>query len=247
MAVLAVIPARLQSTRLPEKPLAAIAGKPMVVHVLERAARAASVDRVVVATDDARVEQAVRACGGEAVRTGNHHRTGTERVAEVAAMPAFRDFDLVLNVQGDEPLVEPEAIDACVKATRTDGADIGTVMAPLDDPRELASPAVVKVVVDARGFALYFSRAPIPYVRDAAVDGASRPRRHVGLYGYRRASLARLATLPPSPLEKAEVLEQLRAMENGLRIHVEAVREAHGGVDTPEDLARVRAIMERKN
>lgn len=246
MGVLAVIPARLQSTRLPEKPLVRIAGKPMVVHVWERARSARTVDAVVVATDSEKVLAAVNAAGGEAVLTGAGHRTGTERVAEVARRRAFAGHELVVNVQGDEPLVDPEAIDACVKATRVEGAHIGTVMAPLDDARALANPNVVKVVTDRSGFALYFSRAGIPFRRDAGEprEGWARPMRHVGLYGYRREALLELAALPPSSLELSELLEQLRALENGMRINVAEVARAQPGVDTAEDLERVRAILE---
>ena len=246
MAVLTVIPARLASTRLPEKPLARIAGKPMVVHVYERAKSARSVDAVVVAADSERVVKAVKAAGGEAVLTAASHRTGTERCAEVARMTEYEKYDVIVNVQGDEPLVDPASIDACVRAAEAAGADVGTVMAPLDDAQDFANPNVVKVVVDAKGFALYFSRAPIPFRRDASApeDGQARAMRHIGLYGYRRSALLALAALPPSGLETCEMLEQLRALENGLRIRVERVERAQAGVDTAEDLERVRAILE---
>lgn len=246
MAVLAIIPARLASQRLPEKPLARIAGKPMVVHVWERARAARGVDAAVVATDSERVVKAVKAAGGEAVLTRPEHASGTERCAEVAEMAAYASYDLIVNVQGDEPLVDPASIDACIEATRTEGADLGTVMSPLEDAREIANPNVVKVVVDGRGFALYFSRAPIPFRRDPdeREDALPPPMRHVGLYGYRRGALLELARLPPSPLERTEKLEQLRALQAGMRIAVREVARAQGGVDTAEDLERVRAILQ---
>lgn len=243
---LAVIPARLASTRLPEKPLARIAGKPMVVHVAERAASARGIDAVVVATDSEKIVKAVKAAGFEAVLTAETHRNGTERIAEVARMEAFQRFRLFLNVQGDEPLVAPEAIEACASAAQADGADVGTVSAPFENEADFANPNVVKVVVDAKGFALYFSRAPIPYRRDVGApgEGVAAPRRHVGLYAYRREALLSLAAMPPSPLERCEMLEQLRALENGLRIRVAEIAGARPGVDTAEDLERVRAILE---
>ena len=218
----------------------------MVVHVWERAKAAKSVDEAVVATDSEKIVAAVTGAGGRAVMTAAAHRTGTERVAEVARMPAFAGHDVVLNVQGDEPLVDPAAIDACVASTRTEGAQLGTVMAPLEGERDLANPNVVKVVVDRRGFALYFSRAGIPFRRDpsAARENWAAPKRHMGLYGYRREALLELAGLPVTPLESAELLEQLRALENGMRIHVTEVARAQPGVDTAEDLAKVRAILE---
>ena len=218
----------------------------MVVHVWERAKRAKSVDAVVVATDSEKILKAVKTAGGEAVMTAETHRNGTERLAEVALKPEFAMHDFFLNVQGDEPLVDPDAIDACVRATRVHGASVGTVMAPITDEKDLANPNVVKVVVDAAGFALYFSRAPIPFVRDPAADrtALAKPRRHLGLYGYRREALLQLAAIAPSPLELSEMLEQLRALENGMRINVAEIPRAFTGVDTAEDLEKVRAILE---
>jgi len=218
----------------------------MVVHVYERAKAAKTVDAVVVATDSEKILQAVRNAGGDAVMTSESHRTGTDRIAEVARMPAYAMHELVLNVQGDEPLVDPAAIDACVRATRTEGASIGTVMAPLGDERDLANPNVVKVVTDRNGFALYFSRAAIPFRRDENTprEGWAAARRHVGLYGYRREALLALAGMPATPLELCELLEQLRALENGMRINVAEVASAQPGVDTAEDLEKVRAILE---
>lgn len=218
----------------------------MVVHVYERSKAARTVDAVVVATDSEKILNAVKAAGGDAVMTSESHRTGTDRIAEVARMPEFAMHELLLNVQGDEPLVDPAAIDACVRATRTEGAHIGTVMAPLADERDLADANVVKVVTDRSGFALYFSRSPIPFRRDPGTvrEGWAGAKRHVGLYGYRREALLALAGLPASPLELCEMLEQLRALENGMRINVAEVKSAQPGVDTAEDLEKVRAILE---
>jgi 3-deoxy-manno-octulosonate cytidylyltransferase (CMP-KDO synthetase) len=224
----------------------------MIQHVHERVRRARRPDRVLVATDDERIASAVRGFGGEVVMTSRDHSTGTDRLAEAAR---GTDAEIVINVQGDEPLLEPEGIDAAVDAlAREPGLDIATVSLPLRDVEEMLSPSVVKVVCDARGQALYFSRSPIPLVRQAASAGpraaaaaavaSGLARKHVGLYVYRRAALLRFASLPPSPLEQAEGLEQLRALEHGMRIGV-VEREGAAGpaVDTAEDLERVRALM----
>jgi len=242
VSVIAVIPARFDSTRFPGKPLADLAGRPMIEHVYRRAAATPGVDRVIVATDDERVRQAVERFGGEAAMTSARHRSGTDRLAEVAAsLPC----DVVVNVQGDEPLIEPAAIGAAVAAL-VDAPDvhITTLRRRLVDPREYASPHVVKVVVDRRGDALYFSRAAIPHERGGAA--ATPPRgayKHIGLYVYRRECLLALAALEPTPLELAESLEQLRALEHGLRIRtVETVHDTIG-VDTPEDLEHVRRLL----
>ena len=247
-----MIPARFGSTRLPGKPLSDIHGKPMIQHVHERVRRARRPDRVLVATDDERIASVVRGFGGEVVMTSRDHATGTDRLAEAAR---GTDAEIVINVQGDEPLVDPEGIDAAVDGLAKDPAlDIATLSLPLRDVREMLSPSVVKVVCDARGDALYFSRSPIPAVRhgsstdprEAAEAAVARglARKHVGLYVYRRASLLRFAALPPSPLEVAEGLEQLRALEHGMRIRV-VQREGAAGpaVDTLEDLERVRALI----
>jgi 3-deoxy-manno-octulosonate cytidylyltransferase (CMP-KDO synthetase) len=239
LAIVAIIPARFGSTRLPGKPLSDIHGKPMIQHVYERARRARRVDRVLVATDDARIADAVRAFGGEAVMTSPDHASGTDRLAEAARAV---DAEIVVNVQGDEPMLDPSAIDAAVEALLADpGLAMATLSVPIEDADELESPDVVKVVVDAAGDALYFSRSPIPYARRTPRE---RPRKHVGLYVYRRDALDRFASLPPSPLEEAEGLEQLRALHHGMRIRVVA-REGESGVavDTPEDLERVRALL----
>ena len=236
-SVVAVIPARYQSSRLPGKPLLDIAGRPMIEHVYRRAAEADSVDAVVVATDDQRIADAVEAFGGIARMTRPTHRTGTDRIAEVATELTC---DIVVNVQGDEPLIDPAMIAAVVAPLRADAALVmTTARRRLTDPDELLNPHVVKVVTDARGDALYFSRAPIPHGADVS---ASLAYVHVGLYAFRRDFLLRYAALPQTPLEVAESLEQLRALEHGYRIRT-VVTEHHSiGVDTPQDLERARRL-----
>ncbi len=236
----AIIPARYDSTRLPGKALASIRGMPMIQHVYERARQARGVDRTLVATDDARIAAAVRGFGGDVVVTGAH-ATGTDRVAAVAA---GLDADVILDVQGDLPLIEPDALAACVAPFAADPAIAMTsMMTPLRDEHEWRSPHVVKVVTDADGFALYFSRSPLPYWRGAR-DGAPLGHRHLGLYAWRRATLLALAAAPRSALERAEELEQLRALERGVRIKMVLVDSAGPEVDTAEDLERVRHLVE---
>jgi 3-deoxy-manno-octulosonate cytidylyltransferase (CMP-KDO synthetase) len=216
----------------------------MIEHVYRRAAAAASVSRVIVATDDRRIVDAVQAFGGEARMTSAAHQSGTDRLAEVAAS---LDCDVVVNVQGDEPLLAPETIDAAVSAFSTTTADsappleMSTLRRRITDPAELQNPNVVKVVVDASGFALYFSRAPIPFTRTG--QPAAEAWAHIGLYVYRRDTLLRLAALPPTAMERAEALEQLRALEYGIRIKAVETRHDTIGVDTREDLERVRAMV----
>jgi len=249
-----LIPARYASTRLPGKPLADIAGKPMVVRVAERA-RGAGAARVVVATDDERVRAAVSAHGIEACMTHAHHLTGTDRLAEAAGKLGLADDAIVVNVQGDEPLLEPALIRAMADLLAANpDASIATACHPIADPAEAFNPNVVKVVLDARGYALYFSRATIPWARDAfAAYGKRIPVglplfRHYGLYAYRMPFLRAFPTLQPAPIERFEALEQLRALWHGFRIVV-AVTEGTPapGVDTPEDLDRVRALYARGN
>lgn len=252
MAIVAIIPARFASTRLPGKPLSEIHGKTLIERVYERARAARRATRVIVATDDERIALAVRGFGGEAVLTSPSHASGTDRLAEaVRALAA----EIVVNVQGDEPLLDPAGIDAAVEALLADESlPISTLSVPLRSLEEMLSPSVVKVVCDARGDALYFSRSPIPHVRvGGALDWRASAqqallrglaRKHVGLYAYRREALLRFAALPAAPLEQAEQLEQLRALVHGLRIRVVPLA-AEGGpaVDTPEDLERVRALL----
>lgn len=242
---LIVIPARMGATRLPGKPLLAETGKPLVVHVLEAVRHCTRAARVVVATDDERVAAAVRAAWGEAILTSPDCRSGTDRVAEAAR--AIAGEDVVVNVQGDEPEVDPAALDALIAAVEADmTVSMATLAAPLLSDEELASPSVVKVVVDLKGDALYFSRAPIPFARDPL--GPARPRRHVGVYAYRRDFLQRFAAMEATPLETTEMLEQLRAVENGIRIRVVPTDRAPPGIDTPEDYeAFVRRWRERKS
>jgi 3-deoxy-manno-octulosonate cytidylyltransferase (CMP-KDO synthetase) len=232
-----VIPARYASTRFPGKPLARLWGKPVLQHVYERAACATLCERVIVATDDERIAAAARGFGAEVALTRADHPSGTDRVAEVATR--LTD-DLIVNVQGDEPLVEPSAIDAAVEPLLADpDIPMGTLCAPIEELEALANPNVVKVVTSREGYALYFSRLPIPFVRDHGVAAARY--RHIGLYVYRREFLLGLAELTPTPLEEAERLEQLRALEHGHRIRVVAVPGASPGIDTPEDLAELEA------
>ena len=223
----------------------------MIQHVHERVMRARGLDRVLVATDDERIASAVRGFGGEVVMTSPAHATGTDRLAEAVLGTAAA---IVVNVQGDEPMVDPDGIEAALRPLCDDRElPMSTLSLPLTDVEEMLSPAVVKVVADARGNALYFSRSPIPHVRLAAGDGRSAAaeavrrglaRKHVGLYVYRRDALLRLAALPPAPLEEAEGLEQLRALFHGMTIRVVPVEGESGvAVDTPHDLERVRALL----
>ncbi|TSC33568.1 3-deoxy-manno-octulosonate cytidylyltransferase [Corallococcus sp. Z5C101001] len=237
----AVIPARHASTRFPGKPLTLIAGRPMVEHVWRRCQEARAFDEVWVATDDARIRDAVESFGGRAVMTSPACPTGTDRIAEVAR--ARPDVDVWVNVQGDEPLVDPAALKVLADLFRDDAVRMGTLVRPLE-PDELENPNVVKAVLALNGDALYFSRAPVPHVRD---PGAPLHRwAHLGLYGYRRDTLLQLATLSPTPLEEAEKLEQLRALEHGLRIRCAHVSWRTVAVDVPEDVARVEALMRER-
>jgi 3-deoxy-manno-octulosonate cytidylyltransferase (CMP-KDO synthetase) len=240
MKVLGIIPARYKSTRLEGKPLADIHGKPMIQYVYENARRARTLDRVVVATDDARICEAVRRFGGDVVMTSPLHACGTDRVAEVAA---GCDAGIVVNIQGDEPLLDPKMIDECVEALKqNEGVGLSTVVKRIGEDA-YRDPAVVKVVRDTRGRALYFSRSLIPYPHHRTEE--FHVFEHVGLYAYTRDCLIRLSQLPPTPLEKIESLEQLRALENGIAI--QTVETSFQGelvsVDTQQDLERVRQIM----
>ncbi len=236
----AIIPARYGSSRLPGKPLEQIGGRPMIQRVYEQTLAAEGIGRVLVATDDARIAAAVRAFGGELAITGEH-ATGTDRLAEVAGT---LDAEIVVNVQGDLPLIEPATIARCVRPLHDDPkAGMASPMTPIRDHTEFENPHVVKVVVDGEGCALYFSRSPVPYWRGGMPAGVVG-RRHIGIYAYRRPLLLELARAPRSALEQAEELEQLRALERGVRIRMIEVDSAPPEVDTPEDLARVRRIVE---
>jgi len=241
LRIVVVIPARYASTRLPGKPLVSLAGKPMIQHVFERAKRAQTVHRVIVATDDARIVEAVRAFGGEAVMTRPDHRTGTERVAEVAA---HQEGDVFVNVQGDEPLIDPVSIDTAVGALLEEPpAQVGTVATPVRHAGDIMDPNVVKAVLDFDGNALYFSRAPIPWIRDTQSKGHVKYWKHLGLYVIQREALLEFPTLPLGELERAEQLEQLRWLENGWKIRVAKVARDAVSVDVPEDLERVEKLL----
>jgi 3-deoxy-manno-octulosonate cytidylyltransferase (CMP-KDO synthetase) len=241
--VVVVIPARYGSTRLPGKPLVSIAGKPMIQHVFERAKLAQCVNQVIVATDDERIVKAVEAFGGEARMTRSDHRTGTERVAEVAA---HVEGDVFVNVQGDEPLLDPAAVDAAVTSLLEDPpASIATVATPIKMPADIMDPNVVKTVLDFEGNAIYFSRAPIPWVRDTGSKVLARHLKHLGLYVFDRESLLEYPTLPPGELERIEQLEQLRWLENGWKIRVAEVEHDAVSVDVPEDVARVEKLLQK--
>src|SRR5579885_2916955 len=242
MNVLAVIPARYSSTRFPGKPLTSIAGKPMIERVWERARSASLVSKVVVATDDERIANAVKSFGAEAVMTRADHRSGTERVAEVAV--AQPEAEIVINVQGDMPLIEPAAIDAAIEAVSADEeVRVGTLAVPITSPTDIMDPNVVKTVLDFDGNALYFSGAPIPWVRDRQDSVHANFLKHLGLYVFRREALLEFATFPQGDLERIEQLEQLRWLENGYRIRVAITVSEAVGVDTPEDVERVRALL----
>jgi 3-deoxy-manno-octulosonate cytidylyltransferase (CMP-KDO synthetase) len=263
VAFVAAIPARLASSRLPGKPLADLGGRPMVVRVAERAV-ASGAREVWIATDDASIVSAARAHGMQAALTRSDHPSGTDRIAELSQQRGWSDDTIVVNVQGDEPLIDPTLIASVARRLHeTPGASIATACHALQSVHEMFDPNVVKVVLDRRGFALYFSRAPIPYARDAFAGSApaiapsagagAAPEpvpqglpvyRHVGLYAYRAAALRRLSTLPPAPIEQFESLEQLRALWHGEPIVVEATTGIPAaGVDTPADLARVREAL----
>jgi 3-deoxy-manno-octulosonate cytidylyltransferase (CMP-KDO synthetase) len=239
--VIVVIPARYGSVRLPGKPLVTLAGKPMVQLVYERAQQAKRVHRVLVATDDQRVANAVKDFGGEARMTRADHRTGTERIAEVAA---HEPGDVFLNVQGDEPLIDPDAIDIAVGALLEEpAAQIATVATPIRHLGDIMDPNVVKTVLDFDNNALYFSRAPIPWVRDSGQKVHVNYWKHLGLYVFRREALLEYPTLPQGELEKIEQLEQLRWMENGWKIRVAEVAHDAVSVDVPEDVVRVEKLL----
>jgi len=241
--IVGIVPARYASTRFPGKPLALIAGKPLVQHVVERCQKAKALNEVIVATEDARIADfAKKFCRVEMTRA--NHPSGTDRIAEAAARCAC---DAVVNIQGDEPLIEPAVIDAVAGALAQN--EMTTAATPLKNPAEYDNPNAVKVVVNAAGRALYFSRRTIPYLREAASGSVSEQLaafpflKHLGIYGYRRETLLRLVKFPMSPLENAEKLEQLRALDNGIQIAVVKVAFDSVGVDTPEDVTRVEEIL----
>ena len=249
MNITAIIPARYESTRFPGKALADLAGKPMIQHVFERTSRASHISRVIVATDDERIANAVKRFGGTFVMTSPDHETGTDRLAEVASA---LDSDLIVNVQGDEPLIEPAMIDQAIEPFLSDlQLQMGTMKCRIKCLHDFLSPNVVKVVTDINNNALYFSRSPLPFFRDkwqdlkdeAFASGRLLCHKHVGLYIYKRDFLVRYASMPQTLLEKAEKLEQLRALENGTTIRVVETEFESIGVDTPEDLNKARERM----
>lgn len=256
--VIAIIPARYASVRLPGKLLLDVAGKPLILHTLGQAMKAGSVSRVIVATDDERIFRVVTESGGEAVMTSSDHHSGSDRIAEVAE--TLPEGSIIVNVQGDEPMISPDTIDRAVEALLSDSeADIATTCEPITQLHdELLNGNVVKVVVSERGYALYFSRSPMPFPREAALRYGGDPgsaiedepelfaifRKHTGLYAYRREYLLEFTKLPQSKLEKIEMLEQLRALENGAKIRVVDVSESSIGVDTAEDFERVKRLIE---
>lgn len=251
MSFYVVIPARYASSRLPAKPLKDIAGKPMIQHVYERA-RESAATQVIIATDDERIEQAARAFGATVCMTSPDHQSGTDRLQEVVSQLGLPDDAIVVNVQGDEPLIPPEVINQVAQNLAGDGsASVATLCEPIESVEDFCNPNIVKVVMDTHGRALYFSRAPIPYPRDAfAGEGRALPenfvaRRHIGIYAYRVGLLHRFVTWDQAPLERFESLEQLRVMWQGESIHVaEACRPVPGGVDTELDLDRVRRLFD---
>lgn len=245
-----IIPARFASTRLPGKPLLDIGGKTMIQRVYEQACKSNAVD-VVVATDDARIEAAAQAFGANVVMTSSQHESGTDRLQEVVSKLGLADTDIVVNVQGDEPLIPPQVIDQVARNLAGSQAGISTLSEIIDDPEFVFDPNIVKVVCDARGYALYFSRAPIPWCRATYQAGRGElptimpVQRHIGIYGYRVSLLHDFVKWGPCALEKTESLEQLRAMWHGVRIHVEpALQTPPPGVDTQDDLDRVRRHLQ---
>lgn len=247
MSFIAIIPARYASTRLPGKPLVDIHGKPMIVHVMERA-RESGAERVIVATDNPDVARAVEAAGGEVCMTRPDHQSGTERLAEVIEKYRFPDEAVIVNVQGDEPMIPPVIIRQVAENLAQSSAGMATLAVPIESAAEAFNPNAVKVVRDAQGYALYFSRATIPWDRERFAKSKDEIGdnflRHIGIYGYRAGFIRRYVSWQTSPLEQIELLEQLRVLWYGEKIHVDVAQAVPGaGVDTPEDLARVRAAM----
>ena len=254
--MIAIIPARYASTRLEGKLLLPLAGKPLILHTLEQASKAETISRVIVATDDERILRVVHESGNEAVLTSPEHRSGSDRIAEIAQ--TLPDRSIIVNVQGDEPLISPRTIDSAVECLLAqDAADMSTTCEIVRNKEDVLNPNVVKVVTDGRGYAVYFSRSPIPFPRDAvnkygSIEAAlnaepelvSRFRKHTGLYVYRRNFLLRFAKMEQTALEKTEMLEQLRVIENAGRIVVAEVEGGSVGVDTQEDFERVKTILE---
>jgi 3-deoxy-manno-octulosonate cytidylyltransferase (CMP-KDO synthetase) len=242
MKALGIIPARYASTRFPGKPLFRIAGKPLLQHVWERCRRSRSLDAIIIATDDMRIANAAFDWGAEVALTSAHHASGTDRIAQVAKSASA--FSYIVNIQGDEPLIEPRLIDRLVAALVADRhIGLATAAHPFADWADVLSPHQVKVVTDRKGRALYFSRSPIPYPRDIATK--YKTLRHQGIYAFRRETLLQFVQWKPSPLERAESLEQLRALENGVTVHVLVTKQGSPGVDTPEDATALEQKLAR--
>jgi 3-deoxy-manno-octulosonate cytidylyltransferase (CMP-KDO synthetase) len=247
MPAIVIIPSRFSSTRFPGKALYPLFGKPIIRHVYERTVKASLAEQVFVATDDKRIFDTVEEFGGKAIMTSEAHQSGTDRIAEaVVSLEAsglrLRDKDIIVNVQGDEPMIEPEMVDDVIRLMDDDKASIGTLAKRIDDTEEINDPNVVKVVFDTAGFALYFSRAPIPYHRDSHESGRSFYK-HVGIYAYRKDVLLSFLKMPQTRLEGLEKLEQLRALENGFKIKVRETLVETVGVDTPADMERVEKCL----
>ncbi len=244
MKVLGVIPARFASTRFPGKPLADIGGKSMIRRVYEQARRCASLEQVVVATDDQRIADHVSGFGGLAVLTGSEHQSGTDRCAEVARL--LPEYDVYINIQGDEPFIDPNQIAAVAACFRSAGTVLATLIKRISSTEELLNPNTPKVVINTRSEAIYFSRSPIPHFRGAEPGswlGGHTYFKHIGIYGYRKDTLQQITALPVSSLEKTEALEQLRWIENGFSVRVAETDAETQAVDTPEDLERIRALF----
>ncbi len=232
----AIIPARYHSTRFPGKPLVLLKGKPLIQHVWERASKAKNIEKVLVATDNEKIGRIVKEFGGECIMTSQEHKSGTDRVAEVIEK---MDFGIIVNVQGDEPMIEPMLVDRIVEVLNDERVPMASIYEIWDDRELFFNPNIVKVVVDKDGFAIYFSRSPIPYSKDN-----SKFFRHVGIYGYKKDVLLNLVRLPRSSLEIKENLEQLRAIENGIKIKMIESKKKTKGVDTPEDLMEVERLLD---
>jgi 3-deoxy-manno-octulosonate cytidylyltransferase (CMP-KDO synthetase) len=241
-----VIPARYNSTRFPGKPLANLLGKPLIQHVYERAKKAKKIKTIIVATDDERIEKAVKSFGGDVIMTSPNHLSGSDRISEVASKLTE---DIIINVQGDEPLIEPGLIDELCNVFNNPDVLVATARIPIADLKDVQNPNVVKVVCDRNGFALYFSRSPIPGTRnDISIRTQSKPVffRHVGIYAYTRNFIMKFSSLEPTPLELQEGLEQLRILEHGYKIKVVDTEYQSIGVDTPDDLEYLRVIMAKE-
>lgn len=239
--IIGIIPARWASSRFPGKPLFHLCGKPLLQHVYERASACQKLSAIVIATDDERIQEAAKGFGSRVVMTSSDHPTGTDRIAEAAA--SYPDATHFINIQGDEPLIEPSLVDELASLLAHDsGIDLITAASPLKESAQLQDPNIVKVILNAKNDALYFSRAPIPYPRDPQ---AAQPLRHIGLYGYRADFLQNFVTWPPAPLELAESLEQLRALHHGARIQVVLTDHEAIGLDTPEQVSLLETLLSR--